>query len=87
MRFNSGPDGHDDFAIVNRFFFGNKLYTSNFTQAFEQGGFPIHVDLPRLKKGQVGGTFWVAYAPCPREEENWNSELYSNSEFGPPLTA
>ncbi|KAI6129404.1 hypothetical protein EDD16DRAFT_1545311 [Pisolithus croceorrhizus] len=26
---------------------------------------PMHVDIPRLREGRVGGFFWSVYVPCP----------------------
>ncbi|BAE58975.1 unnamed protein product [Aspergillus oryzae RIB40] len=51
-------DGHDDLPILIRLKYGNQIYQDNFTTKFVHGGFPGHVDLPRLSKGKVGGTFW-----------------------------
>ncbi len=58
-------DGHDDLAIFLRFAYKNEIHTSKFRKNFEKGGMEMHVDLPRLKKGKVGGAFWSAFVPCP----------------------
>ena len=60
------PDGHNDLAAAILYLYDNKINDSNFTNPFEHGTFPLHVDLPRLKTGRVGGSFWAAYTPCPR---------------------
>ncbi|KAJ5227624.1 uncharacterized protein N7469_007630 [Penicillium citrinum] len=54
-------DGHDDFPIFIREFYHNHIYDSNFTESFIHGNLSGHVDLPRLKKGYVGGTFWSVF--------------------------
>lgn len=28
-------------------------------------GYPGHIDIPRLRKGHLGGAFWTVWAPCP----------------------
>ena len=53
-------DGHNDLAILIRFGFQNNIYDKNFTDSWENGGMPAQVDLPRLKTGRAGGTFWSA---------------------------
>lgn len=34
------------------------------------------MDIARLKKGKVGGSFWVAYVPCPSESDNFSDSIY-----------
>ncbi|KAH9910024.1 membrane dipeptidase [Xylariomycetidae sp. FL2044] len=72
-------DGHDDFAILIRFGYNNHIYQENFTQAFTKDGLPMHVDLPRLRKGQNGGAFWSVYAPCPENGSDYSDENYAAS--------
>lgn len=72
-------DGHDDFAVVIRYFHDNLIDTPNFTNPFENGSLPLHVDLARLKKGKTGGTFWVAFTDCPSEAENFSDAIYTSS--------
>jgi len=43
----------------------------------------MHVDLPRLKAGKVGGTFWSVYVGCPEEGSDFSDENYADST--PPL--
>ncbi|MCJ1464061.1 hypothetical protein MMC07_002672 [Pseudocyphellaria aurata] len=69
-------DGHDDLAILIRGLFGNRIYDSKFTSGFENGTFPYHVDIARLKKGKAGGSFWVAYVPCPSESDSFSDAIY-----------
>ena len=57
-------DGHNDLAITIRSTYHNKIYGKNFSSAFERGGMVSQVDLPRLKTGRVGGSFWSAFTPC-----------------------
>jgi membrane dipeptidase len=45
----------------------NQIYVDEFKRPFEDGGLAQHVDLPRLKKGMVGGAFWSAFVPCPND--------------------
>ena len=35
-----------------------------------------HVDLPRLKDGKVGGAFWSAFTPCPKNGSDFSDENY-----------
>lgn len=38
---------------------------ANNASAFDlNDNIPMHVDIPRLKKGQVGGFFWSAFVAC-----------------------
>ena len=71
-------DGHDDLAIFLRFAYKNEIQTSKFRKSFEGGGMEMHVDLPRLKKGKVGGAFWSAFVPCPGNA----SYDFSDSVYG-----
>lgn len=74
----NGPDGHNDFAIVIRYLYQNKIDDFNFTHSFENGTLPFQVDLPRLKIGNVGGSFWSAYTHCPLHNQE-----FSDSGYGP----
>ena len=69
-------DGHDDLAILIRFKYLNDIYDTNFTKLFEKGGLYGHVDIPRLKAGKVGGAFWSAFTPCPRNGTNFSDSNY-----------
>ncbi len=37
----------------------------------------FHVDLPRLKAGKVGGTFWSAFVGCPANGSDFSDEAYA----------
>ncbi|KAL8904695.1 MAG: hypothetical protein Q9207_003088 [Kuettlingeria erythrocarpa] len=70
-------DGHDDLAILIRFLYNNTIYDPAFTEKFEKGGLEASVDLPRLKAGKVGGTFWSAFVPCPANSTDFANEAYT----------
>ncbi|KAJ5762576.1 uncharacterized protein N7511_005958 [Penicillium nucicola] len=72
-------DGHDDFPIFVREVFHNRINDRNFTDAFVNGTLPGHVDIPRLKQGRVGGTFWSVFVPCPTDGANFSDENYAAS--------
>lgn len=73
-------DGHDDLAIFLRFAYKNEIHTPKFRRNFENGGMEMHVDLPRLKKGKVGGAFWSAFVPCPKNASyNFSDSVYGES--------
>jgi len=59
-------DGHNDLAYFLRWAHSNHIYLSNFTTPFETGKLGGEVDLFRLRKGHVGGTFWSIYVDCPK---------------------
>lgn len=58
-------DGHNDLAILIRGRYKNDIYSEDFIHDFEQGGMPLHVDLPRMRNGSIGGAFWSAFVVCP----------------------
>jgi membrane dipeptidase len=60
---DSTPDGHNDLMIYLRTQYKNHIYSPEFKDKFENGGFPQHVDLPRLDAGRQGGAFWSAFMP------------------------
>ncbi|KAJ5718564.1 Peptidase M19 renal dipeptidase [Penicillium malachiteum] len=72
-------DGHDDFPIMIRSIFKNHIHGNNFTEEFLNGKLPYHVDLPRLKAGHVGGSFWSVYVPCPANWTDFSDETYAPS--------
>ncbi|KAI2623291.1 putative dipeptidase [Hypoxylon sp. NC1633] len=72
-------DGHNDLAILIRFMYDNHIYNKNFTEPFENGGLPMHVDLPRLRNGQNGGAFWSVFTPCPENGTDYSDENYAPS--------
>ncbi|EIW79603.1 hypothetical protein CONPUDRAFT_106218 [Coniophora puteana RWD-64-598 SS2] len=56
-------DGHIDLPEVIRMAFANNLSAVNIGKPF-----PMHVDIPRLRKGRVGGFFWSVYVDCPNPD-------------------
>ncbi|KAE8442633.1 hypothetical protein EG329_002990 [Mollisiaceae sp. DMI_Dod_QoI] len=72
-------DGHNDLAILIRFRFNNQLYDEEFKKPFEEGGMPMHVDLPRLRQGMNGGAFWSAFVPCPKDGLDFSDANYADS--------
>ena len=70
-------DGHNDLLILLRAVYGNRIYDSNFSKPFEEGGLVGHVDVPRLDDGLVGGTFWSAWVPCPADGFDFSNEAYA----------
>ncbi|KAF9564773.1 hypothetical protein CPC08DRAFT_630667 [Agrocybe pediades] len=65
-------DGHIDLPIFVRGHYANNVSAIDLMSEM-----PGHVDIPRLRKGKVGGFFWSAYADCPASkdkafiEPNW----------------
>ncbi|KIY71101.1 hypothetical protein CYLTODRAFT_419110 [Cylindrobasidium torrendii FP15055 ss-10] len=55
-------DGHIDLPILVRSLYANNLSTDSFDL---HAPMPAHVDIPRLRKGKVGGFFWSVYVSCP----------------------
>lgn len=72
-------DGHNDLPYLIRDAFGNRIYDKEFTKPFEKGSFAGQVDLPRLAKGKVGGTFWSVFVPCPKDGGDLSNEGYAES--------
>ncbi|KAG1777045.1 membrane dipeptidase-domain-containing protein [Suillus placidus] len=57
-------DGHIDLPMVARFGWRN-----NVTDVPLDGQMPMHVDIPRLREGKVGGFFWSVYVSCASPED------------------
>lgn len=72
-------DGHNDLAFVTRILYRNRIYNAEFTQVFEKGGMRLHVDLPRLKAGKVGGAFWSAFVGCPKNGTDFSDPNYAEA--------
>ncbi|KDR75299.1 hypothetical protein GALMADRAFT_69280 [Galerina marginata CBS 339.88] len=53
-------DGHIDLPILVRSRYGNNVSAVDLEKEM-----PAHVDIPRLRKGKVGGFFWSTYVSCP----------------------
>ncbi len=60
-----------------RFLYNNQIYDKSFTKPFEEGGMPMHVDLPRLREGKNGGAFWSAFVPCPKDGNDFSDKNYA----------
>ena len=63
-----------------RMLYNNHIYGDNFTQPFENGNFENHVDIPRLREGKVGGTFWSVFVPCPKDGMDFSDKNYASSK-------
>lgn len=76
-------DGHNDLMILIRGKYQNHIYDNEFQEKFEKGGLALHVDIPRLEKGQQGGAFWSAFYVCPIGENttDFSDERYSGSKL------
>lgn len=59
--------------------YGNHIYSSDFIERFTFGNLTGDVDAPRLAKGQVGGTFWSVFVPCPDNVSDFSKENYAES--------
>lgn len=70
-------DGHNDLLILIRAIYGNHIYYDNFTTPLETGGMPGQFDFPRAKSGQLGGSFWSAFMPCPADGFDFSDEAYA----------
>lgn len=76
LKHNPLVDGHNDLLIRVLGTYGNHFYLSNFSEPFENGGFPGEVDLPRIARGQYGGAFWSAFLPCPADISDFSTPNY-----------
>ncbi|XP_071743547.1 uncharacterized protein [Lepeophtheirus salmonis] len=68
-------DGHNDLPWNIRKFIHNKLNLVNFTDDLRtiapwKNSDWSHTDLKRLKAGNIGAQFWVAYAPCGSQHKD-----------------
>jgi membrane dipeptidase len=63
--------------ILIRGLYKNHISNETFTSLFENGGLEGHVDIPRIKIGQLGGAFWSAYMPCPANGSDFSDSNYS----------
>ncbi|CAI6337032.1 unnamed protein product [Periconia digitata] len=79
-------DGHNDLLIVIRLFYLNHINNERFKRVFRNGGFPNQVDVPRLRASKLGGTFWSAFVPCPKNgslefvDENYDEVVRATLE-------
>lgn len=77
----TGLDGHNDLAIFIRAFYQNKIHDEDFYRKFEYGTLPGHVDVPRLRSGQVGGAFWSAFVECQESNStDFSDEIFAKRE-------
>lgn len=73
-------DGHNDLAMLLRFAYKSKLHTRTFRERFENGEMEMNVDLPRLREGKVGGAFWSAFVPCPKNASyDFRDSIYAEA--------
>ncbi|KAI0456056.1 membrane dipeptidase-domain-containing protein [Xylaria acuta] len=60
-------DGHNDFAYMIRGWFRNRTDQAD----FQIDDMPIgQTDIWRLRKGRLGGQFWSAFVPSPKEGDH-----------------
>ncbi|XP_001628029.2 dipeptidase 1 isoform X1 [Nematostella vectensis] len=59
-------DGHNDIPWQMRKYYMNRL--ENIT--LDTGSPELHTDIPRLRKGKVGGQFWSAFVSCSNQYKN-----------------
>lgn len=75
-------DGHNDLAILLRYLYGNDIKDPEFRGKFEKGGLEGHVDVPRVKEGMIGGSFWSAFVECPANASyDWSDQNYAKGSF------
>ena len=56
-------DGHNDLAWELREKHGGRVEATDLSRDTSALGFPLQTDLPRLRKGGVGGQFWSVWVP------------------------
>ena len=56
-------DGHNDIPWAYRSRVKNHLAEMDFASDLSAGPRPTHTDLPRMKKGMIGGQFWSVFTP------------------------
>ncbi|OAQ67507.1 membrane dipeptidase GliJ [Purpureocillium lilacinum] len=70
----SNSHGHNDFAYMVRGWYRNNLSQPD----FDIHAMPIgQTDISRLRKGKLGGQFWSAFVPCPKDDESKGAILLS----------
>ncbi|WP_375428898.1 dipeptidase [uncultured Sphingomonas sp.] len=60
---NPVVDGHNDLAWELRKNHGGRVEAVDLSRDTSALGFPLQTDLPRLRKGGVGGQFWSVWIP------------------------
>jgi len=68
-------DGHNDFPMAIRDLVRNNISNVPFEKDLTQeepwaSFYANHVDLPRMRKGKMGGQFWSAYVSCESQFKN-----------------
>ncbi|KAF8549011.1 hypothetical protein OG21DRAFT_1488871 [Imleria badia] len=63
-------DGHIDLPYVAR-----RRWRNNVSDIPLDAKLPMHVDIPRLREGKVGGFFWSVYVPCADSSVEGNDFL------------
>jgi len=73
-------DGHNDVPIQYRSRVGNKLSAMDFwnTRALSR---PMHTDIERLKKGQVGAQFWSVFVSANQPEQQALQQTMEQIDF------
>ncbi|KZT08456.1 uncharacterized protein LAESUDRAFT_649280 [Laetiporus sulphureus 93-53] len=69
-------DGHIDLPEFARSVYGNNISAFDLHQPTLG-----HVDIPRLREGQVGGFFWSVYAACPAHAGLDDGEDFLNATW------
>ncbi|CAK1368331.1 putative dipeptidase [Cercospora beticola] len=70
-------DGHNDLLIRLRAEYANEIYSNDFAKLFENGGLPGEIDIPRATTGHLGGAFWSAFLPCPKDGFDFSDANYA----------
>jgi membrane dipeptidase len=65
-------DGHIDLPELMRVYYANNISAVDLEKEV-----PGQVDIPRLRRGKVGGFFWSAYTQCPPKK-------YKSKDFDSP---
>ncbi|EGN99588.1 hypothetical protein SERLA73DRAFT_88074 [Serpula lacrymans var. lacrymans S7.3] len=66
-------DGHIDLPYVVRL-----GYRNNVSAVDLEAPMPLQVDIPRLRKGMVGGFFWSVFVECPKDSKDDDDFLTSS---------
>ncbi|GAA5980458.1 hypothetical protein JCM5350_001506 [Sporobolomyces pararoseus] len=76
LRKQSIIDGHIDLPILARYIYANQIDDFDLNQHIKG-----QVDIPRLKKGRVGGFFWSVFVPCPEDEGYEQNQNFTKPSF------
>ncbi|GAA5885523.1 hypothetical protein JCM16303_002243 [Sporobolomyces ruberrimus] len=69
-------DGHVDLPILVRYLYANQLGDLDLRNRTKG-----EVDLPRLRKGRVGGFFWSVFVPCPEDAGYGEDRNFTTPSF------